>query len=100
MAMTDAEWIFAGHRAAYLIPVMLVALGVTLIVALRRDRARHADGPKCSSCGKQNRTGASYCRSCGQLLPGATSAPPVTPVKEGHAKTPAESRRRSRGKRS
>lgn len=38
----------------------------------RRDRARHSDGSECSSCGKQNRIGASYCRSCGQPLPAAS----------------------------
>ncbi len=36
-----AKWIFAGKAAVFLPPVMAIAIVVTLIIAVRRDRKLH-----------------------------------------------------------
>ncbi len=41
--MTDGGWIFSGKQAIALLPLMLIAVGVTLVLALRRDRQRRSE---------------------------------------------------------
>ncbi len=39
MSVTGSGWIFAGQRAVILLPLMLIGIGVSLAVAIVRDRA-------------------------------------------------------------